>query len=134
MTRILLAPERTGELQIATTVRTAAITALARTLEVLDGRRPRSQLAPCVASGVLAQITALIQNGGPDRESCARLHRVHVQLSGERAAEFFGTFARGPRVRALAGRLDLSPVRVSRPGVVPRRVEDRWVLSEFTIL
>lgn len=108
---------------------------LARTLEVLDGRRPRAQLAAAVAEPVLAQITALLQHGvAGGNDGCARLHRVHVQLRSPAAAEFFGTFVRGPRTRALAGSLERREVRVSPPGALPRRTRECWVVTEFTIL
>lgn len=144
MTGILLDAQREAppepelpppDLDLATTVRSFAVAVLARTLEVLDGRRPRTQLAGAVADPVLAQITALLQHGivGGNAD-CARLHRVHVQLRSPAAAEFFGTFVRGARARALAGSLERREVRVSPPGVLPRKTRERWVVAEFTIL
>ncbi|MFZ2509804.1 MAG: Rv3235 family protein [Gordonia sp. (in: high G+C Gram-positive bacteria)] len=129
---------------LARSVRTIAVAVLGRTLEVLDGRRPRIQLSGAVTEAVFGQITVLLQHGafgqqsnghqsnGPD--GCARLHRVHVQFRSVAAAEVFGTLECGNRVRALAGRLERRRVRVSAPGALPRRVADRWVLTEFTIL
>lgn len=140
-------PGRPPDPALARTVRTFAVAVLGRTLEVLDGRRPRIQLAGAVTEPVLGQITGLLQHGvfgagaagsaahgvrGP--VDCARLHRVHVQFRTATAAEIFGTVECGDRVRALAGRLEYRRVRVSAPGVVPRRVADRWVLTEFAIL
>lgn len=129
---------------LARSVRTTAVAVLARTLEVLDGRRPRAQLAGAVTEAVLGQITVLLQHGalghGAGRQwpagtdDCARLHRVHVQFRAGTAAEIFGTLQCGERVRALAGRLERRRVRVSAPGEVPRRVAERWVLTEFAVL
>ena len=102
------------DLQAVTAARAAAVAVLARTLEVLDGRRPRGQLAGASVD-------------------CARLHRLHVQLRSSVAAEFFGTSVRGERVRALAGRLECREVRVSSPGTA-RRTCARWVVTEFAIV
>ena len=122
------------DLQAVTAARAAAVAVLARTLEVLDGRRPRGQLAGAVAEPVLAQITVLLQHGiAAESVDCARLHRLHVQLRSSVAAEFFGTSVRGERVRALAGRLECREVRVSSPGAA-RRTCARWVVTEFAIV
>ena len=123
-----------GELQTAMSVRAFAIAALSRVLEAIDGRRARTQLVPCLTADVLAQITELVQGGSAGEPGCARLHRVHVQLRDEGGAEFFGTYARGERVRAVAGRIERRPVRLPASGHSPRRTEDRWVLAEFAIL
>ena len=118
---------------LARTVRTVAVAVLARTLEVLDGRRPRSQLTGAVAEGVLEHVTALLKVG-PGSADCAKLHRVHVQFRTVAVAEVFGTIERAGRVRALAGRLERRAARALLPGEAPRRSDDRWVLTEFAIL
>lgn len=131
------APHRGGspppDLHAATTARAVAVAVLGRTLEVLDGRRPRSQLTGAVSDEVLAQIAVLLQRRDTVEQGCARLHRVHVQLRSGAAAEFFGTFVRGTRTRAFAGALATAQVRVSARGA-PRRLTERWVVSEFAIL
>jgi len=126
---------RPPELEAATAVRAAALGALQRVLEVLDGRRPRGLLSRCVDEQVLAQLTALIQHRvvGPG-DDCARLCRVHVQLHDAALADYFGSYVRGGRVRAVAGRMELRPVRVSPAGTLPRKLEDRWILTEFAIV
>ncbi|MEZ5210064.1 Rv3235 family protein [Gordonia sp. (in: high G+C Gram-positive bacteria)] len=123
------------DLQVATAARSFAIAVVARTLEVLDGKRPRGQLAGAVSDDVLTQIATLLQlgAGGPDRES-ARLHRVHVQLRSSAAAEIFGTYVRGPRTRAFAGAMETAAVRVSARGAQRRELSRRWVVTEFAIL
>lgn len=111
--------------QTATAARACAVVALARTLEVLDGRRPRGLLAGDVDETVLTQIGAMLQRGvAAEAAECARLLRVHVQLRSASSAEFFGSFERGPRVRACAGRLERRT----------RRGAERWVIAEFAIL
>lgn len=122
------------DLEVATEARAVAVSVLARTLEVLDGRRPRGQLTGAVSPAVLAQITALLQHGiVAESVDCARLHRLHLQVRSPGAAEFFGTYQRGDRVRALVGTLARRPVRVSGPGGM-RRTEERWVVTEFALI
>ena len=128
-------PDRPPDPATAAAVRAAAVATLQRILEVLDGRRPRSQLLRCADDEVLAQITALVQHGVVRTgDECARLCRVHVQLRSTRLAEYFGTFVRGDRVRAVAGRIEVRSVRVSAPGELPRRTADRWVVTEFAVV
>lgn len=122
-------------MEVAVAVRGFAIETVQRTLEVLDGRRPRAQLAGVVTDDVRCQIIALIQHGVVRREDdAARLRRMHVQVRSATGAEFFGSFSRGERVRALAGRIEPRRVRVSALGEVPRRVGTRLLLTEFAVL
>ncbi|WP_155828524.1 Rv3235 family protein [Gordonia hirsuta] len=125
---------RSPDLAAVTEVRTFAVAILSRTLEVLDGRRPRSQLAGAVAEQVLAQVSALLRHGALGTAGdCAKLHRVHVQFRSPQRAEVFGTIQCRGRVRALAGRLERSKPR-DRAAGGPSRQASRWVLTEFTIL
>ncbi len=136
------------DLATATAVRAFVVDVLGATLEVLDGRRPRAQLAAAVSEPVLAQLGELLAHRTPEHDT-ARLHRVHVQLRPGGSAEFFGTFVRGARVRAFAGGVELRPQRRgSRDARVPRARGAagrslravppagalRWVVAEFAIL
>lgn len=137
-------PEAPPDLATATAVRAFAVDVLSATLEVLDGRRPRARLAPAVAEPVLAQLGELLARRRPAHDT-ARLLRVHVQLRPSGEAEYFGTFVRGSRVRAFAGRIELRPQRRGsrsatcprpRGAVVPGAPAGalRWVVAEFAIL
>ncbi|MFT3661383.1 MAG: Rv3235 family protein [Gordonia sp. (in: high G+C Gram-positive bacteria)] len=124
-------PDLPPDLQIATAARGFAVAALARMLEVLDGRRPRAQLAGIVAGPVLDQVATLLQHGyAAEAQECARLHRVHVQLRSVQSAEYFGSLERAGRVRAFAGRMQRRPARPS----VQRGCAERWVVTEFAVL
>lgn len=123
------------DLQTATAVRSFAVAAVGRTLEVLDGRRPRSQLVGTLAPAVIAQITALVQHGVvAGEQDSARLHRLHVQLRSGVRAEIFGTFVRGERVRAFAGCVQHGPVRLPAGGVAQRATQMRWLVTDLQIL
>lgn len=81
-----------------------------RVLEVTDRRRPvaalKSLLSPAVADAV-ATLVSTPASGSP-----AVLRRIRIRTAaltdGEASAvEVFGTYARGPRVHALAGRIEV---------------------------
>jgi hypothetical protein len=85
--------------------------ALRRVLEVIDRRRPVSQLRPMVAPALIDTVTALAR---APHTSAARLCRVRVRMVDgadfgafvdEPQAEVFGTYTRGPRVHAIAARI-----------------------------
>jgi hypothetical protein len=82
--------------------------ALRRVLEVTDRRRPAAALKSFVTPSLTDAIRAL----GPFREGVAVLKRVRVRTAtvtdGEAsAAEVFGTYLRGERVHAVAGRIEI---------------------------
>ena len=84
--------------------------ALRRVLEVSDRRRPIAALRPLLTPPLIDAIVALGRT--PSREGTAVLRRVRVRtawvVDGEAtAAEVFGTFTRGARVHALAGRIEV---------------------------
>lgn len=91
-------------------IRQAAIftdAALRRVLEVIDRRRPvtqlRSLLAPNLVDSVLSAGLGVAGHDG-----AARLRRVRLQPVGssDTAAEVFGTYSRGERVHAIACRVE----------------------------
>ncbi|EGD55205.1 Rv3235 family protein [Gordonia neofelifaecis] len=123
----------------AAAARAATIRSLQHVLEVLDGRRPVDHLLRTVTEDVFAQVRALLRRRPPNSGNtaadtdAARLLRVHVQLGAPARAEYFGTFVRGDRVRAVAGRLEVRAVRLPSKGG-ERRTEDRWTLVELSIV
>ncbi|MFW0784097.1 Rv3235 family protein [Gordonia sp. CPCC 206044] len=140
---------RAAALERATVdARRFAIGTLTLLLEVLDRRRNVNQLEPALAAGLFDQISVLARasgqaRSGPSsastgRDNSASLRRVHIQMWGPGAAEVFGTYRRGERVRAFAGRIEQLPRRVrSVPGGrragLARTVEYRWQLVAFSV-
>lgn len=87
-----------------------ADTALRRVLEVSDRRRPIAALRPLLTPSLIDAVVALSRT--PSRDGSAVLRRVRVRtaevVDGDAtAAEVFGTFTRGQRVHALAGRIEV---------------------------
>ena len=84
-------------------------------LEVMAGVRPPAQLLRCTARDVMETVQrrhALAQRGG-GKPARATVRSVHVSLPVATAAEVVAVIAEGPRVRALALRLE--------PRTQPRR-------------
>jgi hypothetical protein len=77
--------------------------ALRRILEVIDRRRPLSQLRPLLAVGLAESLLAGRTTGEP-----ARLRRVRAQPIGPegQAAEVSAHYTRGLRVHAIACRVE----------------------------
>ena len=78
--------------------------ALRRVLEVVDRRRPIAQLRPLVAPALIDTVTALTR---APHTAAATLRRVRLRMVDGEAAEVFGTYTRGPRVLAIAARIEL---------------------------
>ena len=78
--------------------------ALRRVLEVVDRRRPIAQLRPLVAPALIDTVTALTR---APQTAAATLRRVRVRMVDADAAEVFGTYSRGPRLLAVAARIEL---------------------------
>jgi hypothetical protein len=91
-------PPQNGAAQFAEMV-------LRRVLEVVDRRRPPAQLRPLISPQVLDAVLAL----PPARQAAAAtLRRVRLRTApGPGAAEVFATFTRGPRVHAIAAKVEL---------------------------
>lgn len=84
--------------------------ALRRVLEVSDRRRPLAALRQLLTPALIDTIVALDRT--PQQDGAAVLRRIRVRtadvVDGEAtAAEVFGTYTRGTRVRALAGRIEV---------------------------
>lgn len=88
--------------------------ALRRVLEIIDRRRPVAQLRPILAPELIDIVIAMVRSPHTatrhdERRTAATLQRVRLRMvddgSGAPAAEVFGTYTRGRRVRALAARI-----------------------------
>ena len=84
--------------------------ALRRVLEVADRRRPIAQLRPLVAPALIDTVTALTRS---PHTAAATLRRVRVRMvdgdeeNQANQAEVFGSYTRGSRTLAIAGRIEL---------------------------
>jgi hypothetical protein len=99
-----------------------ADTALRRVLEVTDRRRPVAQLRPLIAPALFDAVASLIRavpQGGTAVLRRVRLRSATFADGEATAAEVFATFARGRRVHAIAGRVEL--------------VDGRWLLVALQI-
>ncbi|WP_099038891.1 Rv3235 family protein [Mycobacterium neglectum] len=99
---------------------TFADAALRRVLEVIDRRRPVAQLRPLLAPALIDTVIELSRSsrGGAGRSqgmrTVARLCRMRLRMvdgAEGSQAEVFGTYTCGPRVRALAARIELTGER-----------------------
>ncbi|MGW0039080.1 Rv3235 family protein [Gordonia sp. NPDC003376] len=124
----------------------ATVTAL---FEILDHRRPLAHVGALVSASLLERVETLVgadlaRTGAEGQTGAARVRRVHVQMCGPAAAEIFGTYSRGRRVRAFAGRIERVPCRVrddaagagpaaSRYRSTAFKTEYRWRLVVFEL-
>ena len=122
--------------------RRAAIAMVTALFEVVDRRRPAAHLGAVVSARLLEHVELLVSADLPRTDSdgpgeCAQVRRVHIQMRGAAAAEVFGSYSRGRRVRAFAGRIELLLCRVRAADAparsVPARLEYRWRLVAFTL-
>ncbi|MCV7193213.1 Rv3235 family protein [Mycolicibacterium brumae] len=83
-----------------------AAAALRAVLEVLDRRRQPSQLRALLAAGLADSVGAL-RSAAPPGQVSAVLRRVRLQPADAAggAYEISASYARGPRVHAMAGRV-----------------------------
>lgn len=130
-------PGSGAEIESAALARSHTVHALKQVFEALDGRRPAEHLLQWIGTDVYAQLSVLLRRrtapmASNDVES-TRLLRVHMQAGGPRQVEFFGTFTRGARVRAIAGRAEIQRVVLAVRGR-PRRPVERWVIVELSIV
>lgn len=77
--------------------------ALRLVLEVIDRRRPVAQLRSVLAPALTDMVLALSR---ATHDSAATLRRIRLRMVDDaHTAEVFGTYSRGPRVRAVAARI-----------------------------
>ena len=83
--------------------------ALKRVLEVIDRRRPVAQLNGLLAAGLVDSVMSANRLADTD-SGVAVLRRLRLQAAGSRvgfaAAEVFGSYSRGPRMHAIACRIE----------------------------
>jgi uncharacterized protein DUF6459 len=83
--------------------------ALRRVLEVIDRRRPISQLNGLLAAGLVDSVLSANRLAGADG-GVAVLRRVRLQAVGSpdgfAAAEVFGSYSRGRQMHAIACRIE----------------------------
>jgi hypothetical protein len=97
---------------MSATMRQAAIftdAALRRVLEVIDRRRPVTQLRPLLAPSLVDSVLS-VSRAVSAHEGAAVLRRMRLQSVGcstpDTAAEVFGTYSRGERIHAIACRVE----------------------------
>ncbi|ORA45637.1 hypothetical protein BST21_17045 [Mycolicibacterium celeriflavum] len=85
---------------------TFADAALRRVLEVIDRRRPVAQLRPLLAPALIETVLAMTRS---PQSTAATLRRIRLRMVDDEgpAAEVFGTYSRGQRIRAIAARIAL---------------------------
>jgi hypothetical protein len=76
-------------------------------LEVQDGRRSPQQLRHLLPPNLVDMVITLARRSVRGSFTPGRLQRVHVQQVTPLVAEAFATVVRGPRVHAVAARLEL---------------------------
>lgn len=84
--------------------------AVRRVLEVLDRRRPAAALRPLLTPPILDTVMTIGRRKPAHDTAVLRRLRVRAaeSVDGEAtAAEVFGTFTRGTRVHAFAGRIEV---------------------------
>ena len=106
---------------------------LRRVLEVIDRRRPITQLRPLLAPALIDTVVSLTR-APTRRDGAAVLRRVRLRTAAfddaePSAAEVFATYTRGRRVRAIAARIELLPAS----GRLPQGGADRWQLVALQI-
>jgi hypothetical protein len=97
---------------------TFADAVLRRVLEVIDRRRPIAQLRPMLTPPLMDMVFTLTRAvAGPDKAAVLRRVRLRTASVDEHqphqptAAEVFAMYTRGQRVRAIAGRIEVSEGR-----------------------
>jgi len=98
-------PEASDRFRRAATFADAALRCV---LEVIDRRRPATQLRPMLSTGLIDSVVSFA-SAAPARQGGAVLRRVRLQASGpdERAFEVSASYTRGPRLHAVACRVEL---------------------------
>lgn len=77
------------------------------TLEIVDRRRRPEQLRDLATASVVDAMAALALSRPPGRElGSATLRKIRIVSAGDAAAEICASYTRGPRVFAIAGRVE----------------------------
>ncbi|MCV7028015.1 Rv3235 family protein [Mycobacterium sherrisii] len=81
--------------------------ALRRVLEVIDHRRPATQLRPLLVPALVDSVLALSRSA-PGHRGAAVLRRMRLQPANcDTAAEVFGCYSRADRTHAIAARVEV---------------------------
>jgi len=118
-------PPSAGDIAPPPAAASFADAALRRVLEVIDRRRPITQLRPMLTPRVLDVVFTQARSTGPVKAAVLRRVRLRTAAVDENepdqpvAAEVFATYTRGPRMRAIAGRIEI--------------IEGRWRLVALQI-
>lgn len=104
-------PAIAGEVPAPTAAAVFTDAALRRVLEVVDRRRPAAQLRGLLTPTLIDTTRSLARL--PQAGGTAVLRRIRLRSitsdagTAVTAAEVFATYTRGPRVRAIAGRVEI---------------------------
>jgi hypothetical protein len=84
-------------------------------LEVIDRRRAVAQVRPLLAPALIDTVIDLSRSSHDGRtksvRTVAKIRRMRLRMvdgAEDSQAEVFGTYTNGPRVRALAARIELN--------------------------
>ncbi|MGV8872453.1 MAG: Rv3235 family protein [Rhodococcus sp. (in: high G+C Gram-positive bacteria)] len=102
--------------QVPADARSTADRAMRMLIEVIDRRRSADQLSALFTASMIDLVRTIVRNPPPGRRlGFAAIHRVHVVYQSDVSAEIFGSYTRGPRTFAFAGRIELA-IDPRRPG------------------
>ncbi|CCQ17091.1 putative uncharacterized protein [Rhodococcus sp. AW25M09] len=105
-----------GRPTVPADARSTADRAMRMLIEVIDRRRSADQLSALFTASTIDLVRTIVRNPPPGRRlGFAAVHRVHVVYQSEVSAEIFGSYTRGPRMFAFAGRIELA-IDPRRPG------------------
>ncbi|MDV6261138.1 Rv3235 family protein [Rhodococcoides yunnanense] len=108
--------EPAGRPVVPADARSSADRAMRMLIEVIDRRRSADQLSVLFTTPMIDLVRTIVRNPPPGRRlGFAAVHRVHVVYQSDVSAEIFGSYTRGPRMFAFAGRIELA-VDPRRPG------------------
>lgn len=105
-----------GRPPVPADARSSADRAMRMMIEVIDRRRSADQLSPLFTASMVDLVRTIVRNPPPGRRlGFAAVRRVHVAYRSDVSAEIFGSYTRGPRTFAFAGRIELA-IDPRRPG------------------
>ncbi|OZD09061.1 hypothetical protein CH275_01965 [Rhodococcus sp. 06-235-1A] len=108
--------EPAGRPTVPADARATADRAMRMLIEVIDRRRSADQLSALFTTSMIDLVKTIVRNPPPGRRlGFAAVRRVHVVYQSEVSAEIFGSYTRGPRMFAFAGRIELA-IDPRRPG------------------
>ena len=120
-------PAAGGEQDVPVPARRSAHALIVMALEVVDRKRAPQHTRGAFPDHLVEMLRSLARNGVPGRElGPARIHRLHIHPAGlpsegpasraesdSREYEVCATYARGPRLFAVAARIRVTPTGAS---------------------